>query len=154
MTWKKHHLTQTFILIRYDNSIARRVENFLTTTFSNHVVNDFASSIYFQKQVIITIILNLKCVEFLRTKTIFVEKNLKTFKASSFSLSVDSYDIFATKALYFNPNLSTFAFESCIFQVVGLVTFLSWETWEEKTKPLFNVQSKSWTEKAQKSSQN
>ena len=49
-----------------------RVENFLTTTFSNHVVNDFASSIYFQKQVIITIILNLKCVEFLRTKTIFV----------------------------------------------------------------------------------
>mgnify|MGYP000244167624 CR=1 FL=1 len=91
-------------------------------------MNDFASSIYFQKQVIITIILNLKCVEFLRTKTIFVKKNLKTFKASSFSLSVDSYDIFATKALYFNPNLSTFAFESCIFQVVGLVTFLSWET--------------------------
>ena len=49
-----------------------RVENFLTTTFSNHVVNDFASSIYFQQQVIITIILNLKCMEFLRTKITFV----------------------------------------------------------------------------------
>ena len=49
-----------------------RVENFLTTTFSNHVVNDFASSIYFQQQVIITIILNLKSMEFLRTKIIFV----------------------------------------------------------------------------------
>ena len=53
-------------------SVMIRVENFLTTTFSNHVVNDFASSIYFQQQVIITIILNLKCMEFLRTKIIFV----------------------------------------------------------------------------------
>ena len=58
---EEHHLTQTFFLFLYDNSIARRVENFLTTTFSNHVVNDCASSIYFQKQVLITIILNLKC---------------------------------------------------------------------------------------------
>ena len=69
---EEHHLTQTFFLFLYDNSIARRVENFLTTTFSNHVVNDFASSIYFQQQVIITTILNLKCMEFLRTKIIFV----------------------------------------------------------------------------------
>ena len=49
--------TNLFFLFRYDNSIARRVENFLTTTFSNHVVNDFASSTYFQQQVIITILL-------------------------------------------------------------------------------------------------
>ena len=60
---KEASFNTNLFLIRYDNSIARRVENFLTTTFSNHVVNDFASSIYFQKQVIITIILNLKCSE-------------------------------------------------------------------------------------------
>ena len=69
---KEALFNKPFFLFRYDNSIARRVENFLTTTFSNHVVNDFASSIYFQQQVIITIILNVKCKEFLRTNIIFV----------------------------------------------------------------------------------
>ena len=53
-------------------TVMMRVENSLTTTFPNHVMNDFASSIYFQQQVIKTMILNLKCMEFLRTKIIFV----------------------------------------------------------------------------------
>ena len=116
--------TNLFFLYRYDKS-----ENFLTTTFPNRVVNDFASSIYFRQQVIITIILNLKCMEFLRTKIIFVQKNLKALKASRFSLSVNSYDIFATKSFILQPKfvyirvwvLYFSSSRSCYFLIVGNV---------------------------------
>ena len=37
-------------------------------------------------------------MEFLKAKVIFVLKKIKTFKASCFSLSVDSYDIIGSNS--------------------------------------------------------